>query len=113
MRLFFALLAVVIFAQCANQTSPNGGPQDKRPPELLSSNPKNNQRNFKGEKIELTFDEYIKLKDPSEEIMISPTVGKETKFQVKKNKLVIILKQKLVENATYNISFRDGVQDIN
>lgn len=113
MRLFAALFVLTVFARCANQTSPNGGPQDKKPPELISSNPKSNQRNFKGEKIELTFDEYIKLKDPSEEIMISPTVGKETKFQVKKNKLVIVPKQKLAENTTYNISFRDAVQDIN
>lgn len=113
MRLFAAIFFLVAFAQCANQTSPNGGPQDKKPPELISSNPKSNQRNFNGEKIELTFDEYIKLKDPSEEIMISPAVGKETKFVVKKNKLVIIPKQKLAENTTYNISFRDAVQDIN
>lgn len=113
MRLFAAIFFLIVFAQCANQTSPNGGPQDKKPPELISSNPKNNQRNFKGEKIELTFDEYIKLKDPSEEIMISPAVGKETKFVVKKNKLVIVPKQKLAENTTYNISFRDAVQDIN
>ncbi|MCA6386353.1 MAG: Ig-like domain-containing protein [Cytophagales bacterium] len=113
MRLFAALFILTVFARCANQTSPNGGPQDKKPPALISSNPKSNQRNFTGEKIELTFDEYIKLKDPSEEIMISPTVGKETKFQVKKNKLVIVPKQKLAENTTYNISFRDAVQDIN
>ncbi|MFN7262170.1 MAG: Ig-like domain-containing domain, partial [Cyclobacteriaceae bacterium] len=113
MRLFAALFVLIVFARCANQTSPNGGPQDKKPPALISSNPKSNQRNFSGEKIELTFDEYIKLKDPSEEIMISPTVGKETKFQVKKNKLVIVPKQKLAENTTYNISFRDAVQDIN
>jgi hypothetical protein len=45
--------------------------------------------------------------------MISPAVGKETKFVVKKNKLVIVPKQKLAENTTYNISFRDAVQDIN
>jgi uncharacterized protein (DUF2141 family) len=113
MRLFAALFVLIVFARCANQTSPNGGPQDKKPPALISSNPKNNQRNFSGEKIELTFDEYIKLKDPSEEIMISPTVGKETKFQVKKNSLVIVPKLKLAENTTYNISFRDAVQDIN
>jgi uncharacterized protein (DUF2141 family) len=113
MRLFAALFVLIVFARCANQTSPNGGPQDKKPPALISSNPKSNQRNFSGEKIELTFDEYIKLKDPSEEIMISPTVGKETKFQVKKNKLVIVPKLKLAENTTYNISFRDAVQDIN
>ena len=113
MRYIIAILIFVTFAKCANQTSPTGGPQDKKPPVLLSTIPENNQRNFQGEKIELTFDELIKLKDPGEEIMISPSVGKETKFSVKKNKLIIVPKNKLAENTTYNISFRDAVQDLN
>jgi uncharacterized protein (DUF2141 family) len=107
-----ALLILFIFSMCANQTSPGGGPQDKKAPELLSSKPKNNQLNFKGETFELEFDEYIKLKDPAEEIMITPAVGKETKFIAKKNKVIIVPKNKLLENTTYSISFRDGVQDI-
>jgi uncharacterized protein (DUF2141 family) len=108
-----ALFLFILFAKCATQSSPGGGPQDKRPPKLLSSKPKDNELNFKGETIELTFDEYIKLKDPSEEIVITPSVGKETKFIAKKNKVIIIPKNKLLENTTYSISFRDGVQDIN
>jgi uncharacterized protein (DUF2141 family)/methionine-rich copper-binding protein CopC len=107
-----AIFILFTFSMCANQTSPGGGPQDKKAPELLSSIPKNNQLNFKGEKFELEFDEYIKLKDPAEEIMITPSVGKETKFIAKKNKVIIVPKNKLLENTTYSVSFRDGVQDI-
>ena len=113
MRYAIAILIFIAFSKCANQTSPNGGPQDKKPPELISTLPKSNQRNFQGDKIELTFNELIKLKDPGEEIMISPSVGKETKFNVKKNKLIIVPKNKLQQNTTYNISFRDAVQDLN
>jgi uncharacterized protein (DUF2141 family)/methionine-rich copper-binding protein CopC len=113
MRSLIIILILIAFVRCANQTSPGGGPQDKKAPELVSSKPKNNQRNFKGEQIELTFDELIKLKDPGEEIMISPSAGKETKFLVKKNKLVIVPKNKLLDSTTYNISFRDAVQDLN
>lgn len=106
------ILYLFLFSMCANQTSPSGGPQDKKAPELLSSKPKNNQLNFKGETFELEFDEYIKLKDPAEEIMITPSLGKETKFIPKKKKVLIIPKNKLQENTTYSISFRDAVQDI-
>ncbi len=109
---FIALFILLLFSMCANQTSPAGGPQDKKAPELLSSKPKNNQLNFKGETFELEFDEYVKLKDPAEEIMITPSLGKETKFIAKKNKVIILPKKKMSENTTYSISFRDGVQDI-
>ncbi len=105
-------LLLILFSQCANQTSPNGGPQDKKVPELISSKPKNNQLNFGGEKIEVEFDEYVKLKDPAEEIMITPSIGKDTKYIAKKNKIVIIPKTKWNPNTTYSISFRDAVQDI-
>jgi uncharacterized protein (DUF2141 family) len=107
-----AFFVLMLFGMCANQTSPGGGPQDKKAPELLSTNPKSNQLNFKGKTIELAFDEYIKLKDPNEEIMITPSMGKDVKYIAKKNKLIVSPKQNWKDSTTYSISFRDGVQDI-
>lgn len=86
MKYFWAALILLAFSQCANQTSPGGGPQDKKPPELLSSNPANNQKNFTGKTIELTFDEYVKLKSPDEEVLISPSIGKDIKYTARKAK---------------------------
>jgi hypothetical protein len=107
-----SILVIIAFDRCARQTSPSGGLQDKKHPVLEVAKPKNGEKNFSGEKLEFTFDEYIKLKDPSTEILITPSVGKETKFLVKKNKLTIIPKKKLSENTTYSIAFRDALQDI-
>lgn len=98
---------------CATVTTPTGGPKDEAPPELEYSVPANNQKNFKGSELELTFSELIKLKDAKEEILITPSPGKDTKFIVKKNKLIIEPQNPWQENTTYNISFRDGVQDLN
>ncbi len=97
---------------CANQSSPTGGPTDKTPPELKSSVPTDNQKNYTGKTIELTFDENIKLKDPKDEILITPGVGKKTKFTAKGKKLIIEPELPWAENTTYSISFREGVQDI-
>ena len=80
---------------------------------LVSSIPTNNQRNFTGKSIELTFNEDIKLKDPKEEILIVPSVGKKTLFTVKKRKLIIEPELDWQPNTTYSFNFRDGVQDIN
>ena len=112
MRFFICLFIAVGILSCANQTSPAGGPQDKKAPELKASNPSNNQKNFNEKNITLDFDEYVKLKDPSEEIMITPSMGKDVKFIAKKNRITIQPKKKWEEKTTYSISFRDGIQDV-
>jgi hypothetical protein len=91
---------------------PTGGPKDKEPPELVLSVPLNNEKNFQGRSLELTFNEDIKLKDPKEEILIIPSVGNKTRFTVKKKKLIIEPEQAWLPNTTYSINFRDGVQDL-
>jgi uncharacterized protein (DUF2141 family) len=112
MKYVWCLLLLIGFSQCANQTSPGGGPQDKKPPELQNSNPKNNQKNFKGKAIELSFDEYVELKNANEEILISPSIGKDLKIVAKKKKVTISPKENWKENTTYSINFREAVQDI-
>lgn len=104
---------LLLLNQCARTTQPNGGPKDIAPPELLKSIPINGQKNFKGKNIELEFDEYLKLKDPKEEILITPTAGPETKFIIKKNKLTIIPQYNWQDSTTYSIAFREGIQDLN
>lgn len=110
-RALFSTILLAL-AGCANQTSPEGGPKDLRPPRLLRSDPAHNQTNFKGQTIELTFNELIKLKDPQEEIVIVPSVGKGTQFKVKGTKLLITPKTKWADSTTYSINFREGVQDV-
>lgn len=108
----YNIAIMLLVTACANIAMPTGGPRDIKPPELVSSIPSNNDRNFSGKTIELTFNEDIKLKDPKEEILIVPTVGKNTLFTVKKKKLIIEPESELQPNTTYSISFRDGVQDL-
>jgi uncharacterized protein (DUF2141 family) len=109
------LSAVILFtlAHCANQTSPTGGPQDKKPPVLIKSFPKNNQRNFVAKTFELEFDEYVQLKNANEEVLITPSLGKKSKIVAKKNRVIINPEKPLQENTTYTINFRDAVQDLN
>lgn len=104
---------LLLLSACASVTSPTGGPKDETPPVLEFSNPTNNQKNFDGTSIELSFNELIKLKDPKEEILITPSPGKDTKYIARKNKLIIEPQNQWQENTTYSISFRDGVQDLN
>ncbi len=103
----------IILWQCARQSQPAGGPQDKTAPELQSSIPAKGEKNFKGKNIELIFDEAIKLKDPQEEIIITPSVGAKTKFTAKKNKVIVVPENNWKDSTTYSIAFRGGIQDVN
>jgi uncharacterized protein (DUF2141 family) len=105
-------LTPIILTGCASITTPTGGPKDEAPPELVESNPANGQKNFKGKSLELTFNEDLKLKDPKEEILITPSPGKNNTYTVKKNKVIIEPENPWEANTTYSINFREGIQDI-
>lgn len=109
-----SILIISLFAlQCARVSAPTGGPQDKEPPELVSSNPTSGQKNFKTKQIELTFNEAVKLKDPQEEIIITPSIGSKTKFLAKKNKVTLTPENDWKDSTTYSIAFRGAIQDMN
>ena len=75
--------------------------------------PSNGQTNYSGGTIQLEFNEPIQLKDAKEEVLITPTFGKETKFLFKKNTVTIIPSEELSKDITYSISFRQSIQDLN
>lgn len=113
MRNLISIISILLLIRCANQTSPTGGPQDKKPPVLLESTPKNNEKNFKAKTFELSFDELVKLKNANEEVLITPSLGKKSKIVAKKNKVLITPEKPLEDSTTYTINFRDAVQDLN
>lgn len=106
------LIALIFIAGCARQTSPTGGPKDTIPPKLISSNPINEQTNFNGKNVTLDFTEFISLNSAKEQVIITPSIGKEYEITSKKKTVTIDLKTKLDSNTTYTINFRDAVQDI-
>jgi methionine-rich copper-binding protein CopC len=109
--LYFVLISSLL-CQCAKQTSPTGGPTDETPPALERSNPKHEQTNVKSSKIELTFNEAIQLNNAREQIIITPSVGKKFETTFNKRSVTLDLKADLQENTTYNINFREAIQDI-
>lgn len=114
MRTRTALIPATLLAllSCATQTTPTGGPKDEKPPRLVRSSPDSAQRNFKGASIELTFSELVRLENPREEIIITPSLGKKTQFKNRDNKVTIEPELPWRENTTYTINFREGVKDV-
>lgn len=113
MRFIPLIILLISLSKCANVIPPEGGPRDTIPPILIKSSPSNNSKNFNGQKITLEFSELIQLKNAKEEVIITPSMGKDTKFTYKKNIATIEPGNKLDSSTTYSISFREVIQDLN
>jgi uncharacterized protein (DUF2141 family) len=108
--LFYCFLVVW---GCANQQRPQGGPRDREPPKLLKATPPDMTRFFKGKTIRLDFDEYFKLNNPYQEIIMSPTPVKPPEYNQRQKSLIIVLKDTLEKNTTYVINFGKAIADVN
>ncbi len=113
---FFGLLVCILcFSHCAKKGRPTGGPKDTIPPVILKSNPANFTTHFSGDEIRVYFDEYIKLKDLQQNLIVSPPlkyqpiITPSTSAKVLKIKILDTLK----ENTTYVFNFGLSVVDNN
>ena len=106
------ILFLLLTLSCARQTAPTGGPKDTIPPTIISALPKSGTTNVTSKQVELTFDEFVALNNPKDQIIITPDVEKKYEISARKKKVVIDFENDLKANTTYSINFRDGVQDI-
>lgn len=104
-----------MLSACANPIPPSGGPEDIDGPQLRTTlSTPNEQTNFYPSEIVLTFDEWIKLSDPANQILISPPLQKRPSFKSRGKEVIIEFdeEEKLKENTTYTIQFGESIQDI-
>ncbi|MDR0429456.1 MAG: Ig-like domain-containing protein [Tannerellaceae bacterium] len=112
-QMLVCLLASLVVHSCANIGTPNGGPYDEAPPRFVSSTPIPNQTNFKGNKIEILFDELIQIEKPSENVIITPPQMQMPVVRALGKKAVVELRDTLMENTTYTIDFTNSIADNN
>lgn len=112
---FVCLLFVVVISSCAKRGSITGGSKDTLAPVLRSSLPKNFSTNFNGKEIKLVFDEYVKLKNVSKQLIISPPMKNEPEiFPYNASKVITIkIKDTLQPNTTYSFNFGQSIEDNN
>ena len=105
-------LAIITYS-CASMGTPDGGPYDEMPPKFVGSNPGLHAVNAKSKKIELEFDEFIKLEKPSEKVVVSPPQLEQPEIKVVGKKVVVELLDTLKKSTTYTIDFSDAIVDNN
>ena len=106
-------MLVIIGYSCASMGTPDGGPYDEMPPKFIGSNPGLHAVNAKSKKLELAFDEFIKLEKAAEKVVVSPPQLEQPEIKVVGKKVVIELLDSLKDSTTYTIDFSDAIVDNN
>lgn len=93
--------------------NPDGGWYDETPPYVVSSSPADKGVNAKSSKVIINFNEFIKLENPSEKVIISPPQMEQPEIKAAGRRIIVELKDSLKENTTYTIDFSDAISDNN
>lgn len=107
------MIVLLILAACANPVAPTGGPRDTEPPVILHSEPENGSVNFDAAEIRLTFNEFIQLKNLSQQFLSSPPFIKTPETRLHGKSLIIKLTEELRPNTTYTLFFGNAISDFN
>jgi len=110
---FTCQICSLFITGCAQIGSPTGGPKDTSAPVLIKATPSNNQTNFSGNKITLSFDEYVDLQDIQSNLLVSPSPKNNPSINSNLKTITIKLKDSLLPNTTYAINFSNAIKDIN
>lgn len=114
MKKLLYLLAVsscLLVISCARMGNPDGGWYDDTPPYVVSSSPADRATNVKPKRVSIYFNEFIKLEDAQNKVIISPPQLEMPEIKASGKRVIVDLKDTLKENTTYSIDFGDAISD--
>ena len=112
LAVFLASFWLTLPSGCANIIPPAGGPRDTIPPVLVDSDPADSTVNFNHRSINLTFDEYIDLRELQANLLLTPTFDRNPVIRIKGRSMNIRFQDSLEKNTTYVINFGNALTDV-
>ena len=112
-KLLYICCIALAMIGCARMGQPDGGWYDDDPPKVVACIPKDQATNISAKKITILFDEYIKLTDATNKVIVSPPQLEVPDIKATGKKIVVELQDSLVPNTTYTIDFSDAISDNN
>ena len=109
------LMSIIFSHSCANTTkAPSGGPKDTIPPVITKIKPVSGSVNvpLRKTKIELTFNEYVVVKD-AKSIFLSPPLEKAPLNKIKGKSVIVSFEGDLDSNRTYTLDLTNAIADNN
>jgi hypothetical protein len=106
-------ISIIFYSGCAQIGSPTGGIKDTLAPVLLKAAPSLQALNFSGNRITLTFDEYVTLDKVQDNLLVSPLPKTNPTVTSNLRTVTIKFRDTLLPNTTYSIQLGDAIRDIN
>ena len=107
------LAATLVLTACANIGSPEGGPRDYTPPEAVKMSPAMGAVNFKGNKVEITFNEVVNIKDQQKKVIVSPVQHDMPLIRAMGKKVTVEFRDTMKPETTYVVDFSNAIEDNN
>ncbi len=111
--LIFAFLLPLLVVGCARMGNPDGGWYDETPPRVVAASPADKSVNVHTKKISVFFNEFIRLDNPQEKVVVSPPQLEVPEIKTNGKRILVTLLDSLQENTTYTIDFSDAISDNN
>ena len=108
---YLIITVVLLTSSCAQVGSISGGAKDVIAPRIEACNPCDGYLNAKVEQMTIEFDEFVKLQNPTENIILLPA-NVEYEYSLKGKTLQIDFQEKLKENTTYSLYLNGAIKDI-
>ena len=102
-----------LISGCARMGSPDGGWYDDKPPRIVATSPQDRATNVTERKVTIVFNEYVKLEDATNKVIVSPPQLEMPEIKASGKKITVELKDSLIANTTYTIDFSDAITDNN
>ncbi len=113
LKFLLVFIPALAFVRCAQIGVLTGGKRDQAPPRLIEAIPANRNSNFSSERIVLKFDEFVKLNDLNNQLIVSPKLKTTPDIEANGKTITIALKKaELSPNTTYRIYMGQAVADM-
>ena len=112
--MFVLAALLMLFEHCARVPgSISGGPRDETPPLFVHGRPANYSTRFNARRIDITFDEFLQLKDANNQFYSSPPMLKKPEILLYNRTVRVNLQEDLLPDITYTFDFGTSIADLN
>ena len=112
-RAILLITTIISIVGCARMGQPDGGWFDETPPSVIGCMPADKATNVDSRKINIYFDEFIKIDNPTEKVVVSPPQLEAPDIKGAASRITVLLNDSLKPNTTYTIDFSDAISDNN
>lgn len=113
LQVALVLLGCLSLLGCARMGQPDGGWYDDDPPKVVACDPADRQTGVRTKKVTIYFDEFVKLDDATNKVIVSPPQLEMPEIKAQGRKITVELKDSLKDLTTYTIDFGGSISDNN